>query len=271
MSSLTSSDPGLSAEVLRLRTQTDLTWDKEARVLRRFGLTEGMSVVDLGSGPGYTTEKIAALVPLGSVTAIDSDPLMVRQAEKYLGGARTSRITLLEASVMDTGLPDGQFDFAIARFLFQHLADPLGAMREVFRILKPGGRLVISDSDEDHFYLADPPLTEYQRVLEMFRQVQASRRGEIKSRRAAFMPLLKQAGFLHLDLEAVLAHSEEVDSEELLTALAPAHLLDAVTRAGLLTPSEAEAAARGIEDFFRSGESFFALILLMAYGEKPRP
>ncbi len=112
--------------------------------LRRLGLSSGMSVVELGCGSGATTEGIATLVPAGSVTAIDVDPLMVRQAREHIAGLSMRHVTILEASVMDTGLRDDQFDFAIARFLFQHISDPLTAAGEVMRILKPGGVLLSS-------------------------------------------------------------------------------------------------------------------------------
>jgi ubiquinone/menaquinone biosynthesis C-methylase UbiE len=50
---------------------------------------------------------------------------------------------MMESSVMEMPLRDETFDFAYARLVFQHLPDPLGAMREIRRVLKPGGKLVI--------------------------------------------------------------------------------------------------------------------------------
>jgi ubiquinone/menaquinone biosynthesis C-methylase UbiE len=47
------------------------------------------------------------------------------------------------------------FDFAAARFLFQHLTDPVSAAREVHRVLKPRARLVIIDVDDDCWGMVD--------------------------------------------------------------------------------------------------------------------
>lgn len=186
---------------------------------------------------------------------------MLQQAQAYRRGRPAGNVTFRQASVMETG-----FDVAIARFLLQHVADPLGAVTEIARILKPGGRLIISDSDEDCFYLADPPFTAYQDVLEAFRRRRPSRPPR---RKAAFLPLLKRAGLVGLNAEAIVAHSEEHAMQDLQTTLAPERLVDAAVQANLLTPAGAEQAMRDIAAFFRSDQSVFALILFMAWGEKP--
>jgi hypothetical protein len=119
------------------------------------------------------------------------------------------------------------------------------------------------------FYISDPPCAAYQTVLELFRRGKTARTGNSRDRRATFLSLLKRAGFIALDVEPVLAHSEHTPIQEFLTTLAPKRLIDSAERDGLLTPAQAAEAARDIEAFFLSGEVFFALIMFIACGEKP--
>ena len=53
----------LHAEVERLRDQALMCWEKDARTLEWFGLHNGMSVLELGSGPGFITEQLLAVLP----------------------------------------------------------------------------------------------------------------------------------------------------------------------------------------------------------------
>ena len=141
---------GRDAEVQRLAAQARLGWKKEARTLAWFGLEDGMSVLELGSGPGFITEQLLTLLPHSVITCLEIDPSLVAQAKEYLRDMGGERLHFVQASVMDTGLPDASFDFAYARLLYQHLPDPLGASREVWRTLKPGGRFYATTVGEGH-------------------------------------------------------------------------------------------------------------------------
>ena len=109
------------------------------------GLRDGMAVLEPGAGPGFITEQFLRLLPHSEITIVERDPVMVAQAQRYLAGKGIERVHFVTASVLDTGLPADTFDFAYARLIFQHLPNPAGAAREIWRVLKPGGRLVITD------------------------------------------------------------------------------------------------------------------------------
>jgi len=128
------------AEIERLAAQAHSGWDKESRTLSWFGLKDGMSVLELGSGPGFITEQLLTLVPTSPITCVEVDRSLLDQAEQHLHHKAKERLHFVEGSVMDTHLERDQFDFAYARLLFQHLRDPIGAAKEIWRVLKPGGR-----------------------------------------------------------------------------------------------------------------------------------
>jgi len=255
-------------EFQRLRTQAQLTWKKEARTLSWLGLQEDMSVIELGSGPGFTTEQLLSLLPNGSVIAVEVDPVMVKHAKQYLQDVSEDRVKIIEASIMDTGLPDNSFDFAYARLIFQHLPDPVGAAKEVLRVLKPGGKIIISDQDDDYSYVLDPPMPEFQLVFEKIDQIQKNWGGNGRIGRQ-LLRILKEAGFHNVDLEAIISHSEMHRIEDFFKALDPEVVSQVFVNAGLLIENLVEDYKHAIEKFVTLPNSCFLFVMLMGYGEKP--
>lgn len=72
------------SEVERLRAQVELTWAQEANALSAFGLRAGMSVVDLGSGPGFTLARLLKWLPRSQLTGIELDPSLHARARASL-------------------------------------------------------------------------------------------------------------------------------------------------------------------------------------------
>jgi SAM-dependent methyltransferase len=116
-------------------------------VLLDAGVRPGMIAADLGCGVGMVTSVLAELVgPQGHVFGIDSSSAQLAQARDRLGAGRT-KVSLVEASATDTGLPPGSFDLVYSRFLLIHLPEPGLALHEMRALLKPGGILVCEDGD----------------------------------------------------------------------------------------------------------------------------
>ncbi len=256
----------LDAESRRLRAQAALTWQKEARTLSWLGLQDGMEVLELGCGPGFITEQLLDLLPHGRVTALDIAPGAIASARQYLHGKADDRLTFVQASIMDTGLPENSYDFAIARFIFQHLPDPLGAAEEVRRVLRPGGKLAIIDSDDGIVGIIDPPVPGMQTTIEKFGKVQESRGGNrLVGRR--LLRILKSAGFTGTDFEVVAAHSDALGLEPFLPQFSPGRLL-VLTNAGLMSEQDVQDARAEYDAFLNSPEPMIMMLLLLACGAK---
>ncbi len=110
-------------------------------------LRPGQSLLDVGCGPGSITLDLAALVAPGRVVGIENvdAPLEVAREAAFRRGDR--RTTFERADVLRLPYPDDSFDVVHAHQVLQHLTDPIGALREMRRVCKPGGVLAVRDVD----------------------------------------------------------------------------------------------------------------------------
>jgi ubiquinone/menaquinone biosynthesis C-methylase UbiE len=90
------------------------------------------------------TELLLAYLRGGSVTALDVDPAMLDHARRHLGDDEPVRF--VEATATATGVAEGSFDAVLVRFVLQHLPDPGAVLRELKRVLRQRGRLLVIDA-----------------------------------------------------------------------------------------------------------------------------
>jgi SAM-dependent methyltransferase len=117
-------------------------------VLLDAGLAKGMQVADFGCGPGTMSRMLASLVgPSGSVTGIDLHTAQLEQARQLSGADGVANTSFVAADACATGLPPNRFDLVYCRFLLLHLRAPAACLKEMGRVLKPGGIMVVEDGD----------------------------------------------------------------------------------------------------------------------------
>src|ERR1700733_13214929 len=102
-------------------------------------LQPGMSVLDVGCGPGTITVDLAARIAPGLLTAVEmtDDALDLARTEARTRGQ--SNIEFVASDVHALVFPDDSFDVVHAHQVLQHVADPVQALREMRRGGKPGG------------------------------------------------------------------------------------------------------------------------------------
>jgi ubiquinone/menaquinone biosynthesis C-methylase UbiE len=224
-----------------------------------------MEVLELGCGPGFVTERLCAGWPASAVTAVDVDPEMLRRARQ--SAPRDGRVRFLEADATATGLPAQQYDFAIARYLFQHLPDPAAAAREALRVLKPGGTLAVIDVDALLWGIVDPVFPEIQAIYAKTGRAQAARGGDRLVGRRLWR-ILKSAGFTQLDLDAFVYHSDALGLSPFASQLDPDRLLPFV-RDGSITEEELSRVRDAHRRFLEAPDPYLLMVGLVACGKRP--
>lgn len=129
-----------------LRSHRQRTVENSAGYLLA-ALRPGMSVLDVGCGPGTITVGLAARVAPGHVTAVEvtGDSLDLARAEAQ--AHHRSNVSFVVSDVHSLGFPDDAFDVVHAHQVLQHVADPVRALREMRRVCVPGGLVAARDAD----------------------------------------------------------------------------------------------------------------------------
>jgi SAM-dependent methyltransferase len=132
----------------------------------RMQVAAGASVLDVGCGPATDTLALASLVgPGGHVAGVDQDAAMVAEADRRASAAGVAdRVEHHAADATALPFADGRFDAVRCERLFMHLPDPEGALREMIRVTRPGGRVVVMDTDWGTRSV-DTPETELERRM----------------------------------------------------------------------------------------------------------
>lgn len=110
-------------------------------------LRPGLSVLDVGCGPGTITVDLAARVAPGHVTAVEVTEEALDLARAQAQAHHRSNISFVLSDVHALDFPDDAFDVVHAHQVLQHVADPVRALREMRRVCVPGGIVAARDAD----------------------------------------------------------------------------------------------------------------------------
>lgn len=188
------------------------------------------------------------------------------KAKNLLEHVPSSQVQFVQSSVYDTGLPDDSYDFAIARLLFLHLNDPQEAVQEIYRILKPGGKLVIIYIDDGIFGAVNPDIPSLPSVIRKVAEQQATKGGNRIIGRS--LPrLLTRAGFSDVDMDVVIQHSDlhRIEGFKLqfdINRFVP------FLRNGVINEQEYNELKQAHENINNSHEAYAMMTFVMACGKK---
>ena len=158
-------------------------------------LHPGVRLLDVGCGPGTITADFTRRVAPGTVLGIDASADVIAEARRDHPG-----VSFATGDVYRLDFPDASFDLVHAHQVLQHLADPVAALKEMRRVVRPGGIVAVRDADYGSFtwHPADRRLT---RWLALYHEIACANRGEPDAGRY-LLSWAQQAGFVRIEPSA---------------------------------------------------------------------
>jgi SAM-dependent methyltransferase len=237
--------------------------DVAERSLARLALLSGESVLDVGCGTGVFLPGLAAVVgPQGRVVGLDHSAAFLKEARRRLSAADLSdRVELLEGDAHHLPFEDGTFDAAHCERVLMHLADPALAIREMQRVVRPGGRILLAEVYPAGARMAHPdPEAEHLISAGLVSGIRNPSMG------IALRGLMVNAGLTDVGGEVVGYFEEELDQDEADEWTGVARGLAA---RGVLDPARAEAAIAAMEDRRATGAHCGLAMIFVVSGRVP--
>lgn len=153
----------------------------------------GSAVLDVGSGLGNVARRLALRVPGSEVWGVEKSAEQLARAPRDVPNLR-----FRQGDAHSLPFDEGRFDVACCRYLLEHVSDPVSVLREMRRVLKPGGKAFVQENDILCNAL-DPPCPAFEGVWQQFARLQELLGGDALIGRKLYR-LMREAGFADVRL-----------------------------------------------------------------------
>ena len=243
----------------RLEKQAYLGSEKEVRMLKLLGVKEDSDILEVGGGPGFFTKILLDNFSKCEVTSLDNDEKLLEYAYSNLNKEYGNRVSFVVDDITSASIPDNYYECVIARFVFQHLNNPISALKEIYRILKPGGKVIIIDIDSELWGLTYPKNNLIKALNDNLAKFQSNLNGNREIGRV-LITLLKSLGFVNYDIEAVINHSDILGKDNFRYKI----------NSNMINDSKLSKMLDEYNNFFNLSYSSIMQLKLFFYGEKPK-
>ena len=234
-------------------------------------LKPGMRLLDAGCGGGSITVGLAEAVSPGEALGIDVDARQLELAAALARERGLSNARFESASIYDLPYPDDSFDAAFCHAVFMHLSDPLRALGQLRRVLRPGGILGLRESDERGTYMA-PEHPDIGPRMRFFQELLRHAGGDplVGGR---LKELLRRAEFGRVEIQGVYDTYATPEAVRAWAGMIDASVHDArnceqYIRLGIATQEQLLRVGRAWQEWARNPDAFYVRAYVQALGWK---
>lgn len=236
-----------SMEERWLLEQTLYTGPTRRTIFEYFPFKPYSSVLDAGTGFGALALELAGQIPI-TVHAVDYDSSKLDVAKTIHNKLRRldffhedSKIHFDEGNLYSLPYEDGQFDFVVSRFVYQHLRDPQAVTKEFMRVMRPGGYICIVAIDDQLTISYPEESGAFSKLQQAFSELQKKRGGDRYVGRK-ISTYLQQTGF-EITATAIQPQAQHqlIQPDDLGVRFTLCRLLDAkddIVEKGILSEQE---------------------------------
>jgi ubiquinone/menaquinone biosynthesis C-methylase UbiE len=231
----------------------------------------GMRLLDCGCGVGSITLDLAEIVTPGETVGVDVDAGQLKLARAAAAARGLGNVRFEVASVYELPFADASFDVALAHAVLQHLSEPLRALKELRRVLAPGGLVAVSDDDWGTNVVSPEDSAMHRYMTELAPQIIAANGGSPFYARN-LRRLLLEAGFVRTEGHAVAAECYGTLEETRRFAAFVGRLMQnpdevqVVLAKGWASAAELAAMRAGVQAWGERPDAFAAVLYCAALG-----
>ncbi|HEY0743352.1 MAG TPA: methyltransferase domain-containing protein [Chryseosolibacter sp.] len=216
---------------------------------------KGSTVLEAACGVGAQTRIISQKNPEVRFTSIDLSEKSLTKAMQNMESLQIKNVEFLHADVFDLPFENNQFDHVFVCFLLEHLAQPEKALKELIRVLKPGGTITVIEGDHGSTYF-HPDSIEAQKAFHAQVTLQKKNGGNANIGRQLY-PMLASAGFTNVKANPRVVYVDDSKPElvegftrNTFTAMIKGIGDEAIAN-GIISKEEFE---KGIKDLYKTAE-----------------
>jgi len=235
--------------------------ERRRRIMAALALQTGEAILDVGSGPGHQVFEISPVVgPGGRVQGIDPAASSIAIATRRCSGLSNVHFEL--GDVARLPFEDDTLDAVMSSQVFEYLENVAGGLQEIYRVLRPGGRVLIHDTDWNALLWRSTDAQRMARIMEVWdRHLADPNLPQTVARK------LRDAGFVNIKVETIVQLETEFDAASVSGVLMK--FIVGYAESQGIPASEASDWKADLENLGFTGDYFFSSNEYIFVGRKP--